>query len=154
MGSVQEPASEGENPVKDWSGFPLATKELLQTFLWPGVEFRSLAWPLLPQPSSSPPLFLSQSFHVLAALQPQVCLPDRACSPCLWLGHSWAAWALLVPEVWKEVAEVTPFQSLESEDCRTGMLLMDSPFPGRHLGFFSASASLQHSHTHRWWHKE
>lgn len=49
---IQEPAAEGENPVKDWSWFPLAMKELLQTFLWPGVEFRSLAWPLLPQPSS------------------------------------------------------------------------------------------------------
>lgn len=30
---IQEPASEGENPVKGWSCFPLTTKELLQIFL-------------------------------------------------------------------------------------------------------------------------
>lgn len=102
----------------------------------------------------SPPLFLSQSFHVLAALQPQVWLPDRGCTRCLWVAHSWAGWALLVPEVWKEVAEVTPFQNVGSENCRTGMHLMDSPFTGRCWGFFSAPASLQLSHTHWWWHKE
>lgn len=41
-------------------------------------------------------------------------------------------------------------KNLESENCRAGMLLVGSPFTGRHLGFFPASASLQHSDTH-WW---
>lgn len=99
-----------------------------------------------------PSLPLSSSLSVPKLPCPGSCaapgLPD--CTLCLWISHSWAGWALLVPEVWKEVAEVTPFQNLESENCGAGMLLMDSPFTGRHLGFFSASASLQHSHTH-WW---
>lgn len=68
---IQEPASERENPFKNWSWFALTAKELLQTFLWPGVEFRSLAWPLLPQPFSLL-LFLSQSFHVLELCSPSL----------------------------------------------------------------------------------
>lgn len=65
---IQELAAEGENPVKDWSWFPLALKELLQTFLWQVLS--SGAWHGLCCPSLPlSPLFLSQSFHVLAALQ-------------------------------------------------------------------------------------
>lgn len=79
---VQEPAAEGENPLRDWSCFPLTVKELLQTFLWPGVEFRSLAWPLLPQPFS-----LLLSFSPKASMSWQLCSPrsDRDCTRCLWV---------------------------------------------------------------------